>query len=86
MDLSPKASPYRPLPLHFQVESLLRKRLETGEWGKGMQLPSIDQLVTEYGVARVTVRDAMAQLEAEGLIRRYQGRGTIATADLSHEK
>ena len=86
MDLTLKVAPYRPLPLHLQVESLLRKRLESGEWAKGMQLPSIDQLVSEYGVARVTVRDAMAQLESEGLIRRYRGRGTIATADLSQDK
>jgi len=40
-------------------------------------VPTIDELVDEFRVARVTVRQAMDILAAEGLIERHRGRGTF---------
>lgn len=69
------------MPLYLLLETLLRKRLEVGEWRVGDQIPTIEQLCAEYRVSRVTLRAALAQLEREGLISRGRGRGTFVTSD-----
>lgn len=74
------------IPLYVQVCGLLRKRLEAQEWRLGEQMPTIDVLMGEYGVSRVTLRQALAELEGQGLVRRGQGRGTFVTRDASKER
>lgn len=69
------------MPLYLQLETLLRKRLEAGEWRVGERVPPIPQLCAEYRVSRITLRQALAQLEKEGLISRGRGRGTFVTSD-----
>ncbi len=69
------------MPLYLQLETLLRRRLEAGEWGVGDQIPTIEQLCGAYRVSRVTLREALAQLEKERLITRGRGRGTFVTSD-----
>ena len=69
------------VPLYLQLETLLRKRLEAGEWRVGDQISTIKQLCAEYRVSRITLRQALAQLEKEGLIYRGRGRGTFVTSD-----
>lgn len=64
-------------PLYLQVASTLRRRIETGVWAPGGRIPTLDELAAEFSMARVTVRQALALLEDEGLIRRQQGRGTF---------
>ena len=65
------------LPMYAQLVALFRQRIEMGEWALGERLPSLDELASEFDVARVTVRTALGLLEAEGLIGRYRGRGTF---------
>ncbi|MGE0314394.1 MAG: GntR family transcriptional regulator [Lautropia sp.] len=69
--------------LYIQVAGLLRRKLEAGVWRIGDQLPIIDVLMAEYGVSRITMRQAIARLEDEGLLKRGQGRGTFVTGDAS---
>jgi DNA-binding GntR family transcriptional regulator len=57
----------------------LRRRIESGEWASGDQLPPITELASDYGVAQRTVSRAMAALESEGLIRRVPSWGTFRT-------
>ncbi|GAB4353072.1 MAG: GntR family transcriptional regulator [Kiloniellaceae bacterium] len=64
-------------PLYLQVASTIRRRIETGIWAPGGQIPTLDELAAEFSMARVTLRQALALLEDEGLIRRHQGRGTF---------
>lgn len=64
-------------PLYLQVASTLRRRIEIGVWAPGSQIPTLDELATEFSMARVTIRQALTLLEDEGLIRRHQGRGTF---------
>jgi len=66
-----------PTPIYVQLVTLFRRRIETGEWKIGHQIPSLDELAAELGVARATVRHAIGFLESEGLIGRYRGRGTF---------
>ncbi|MFZ9544211.1 MAG: GntR family transcriptional regulator, partial [Hylemonella sp.] len=45
-----------PLPRYAQLADLLRQRLARGVWKPGELLPSLESLMAEFGVARVTVR------------------------------
>lgn len=73
-------------PLFIRVYQLLRKRLDTGEWPLGAQVPTIEQLMAEYGVSRITIREALAQIEREGLISRSRGKGTHVTGNITDER
>jgi GntR family transcriptional regulator len=66
-----------PIPLYFQLQEILRDKLENGQWKPGNHLPSEEELCTEYNVSRVTVRNALSRLSMEGLIERSAGKGTI---------
>lgn len=72
-------------PLYSQVADLLRARLEDGELQPGDRLDSEPRLVQELQVSRATVSKALDLLEAEGRIRREQGRGTFV-ADVPMER
>jgi GntR family transcriptional regulator len=61
------------------VEPLLR-RIETGELGPGVRLPTEAQLMEEHGVSRTTARRALDELRARGLVSREAGRGTFVIA------
>jgi GntR family transcriptional regulator len=65
------------LPLYQQLKEFLNERIESGEWQPGHQLPTEVQLSSEFGVSRVTVRQAMELLARQGLVERKQGRGTF---------
>ena len=65
-----------PFPKHFQIQSILRDRILRAQDG-GTKLPAETALAREFGVSRVTVRQALAALERERLIRREKGRGTF---------
>lgn len=68
------------IPLYLKVASLLRERILRAEVPRGCKLAPIPQLQAEYGVARSTIRQALAILEDEKLISSNRGRGTIVTA------
>jgi GntR family transcriptional regulator len=55
----------------------LRRRIESGEWSSGDQLPPIAELAREYQVAQRTVSRAMATLERDGMVRRVPSWGTF---------
>lgn len=64
-------------PLYAQIAAVLRQRILAGRWRPGEQLPTLDELMREFGVARITVRLALDRLEQAGLIWRRRGRGTF---------
>ncbi len=67
------------VPLYFQLASVLREQILSGRYAMGDQVPTEAALVGEYGVSRITVRQALTMLEREGLVRREVGRGTFVT-------
>jgi len=69
-----------PVPRYAQLADLLRQRIARGVWAKGQKLPSLEELVLEFGVARVTVRQAVELLSRDGLLSPQPGRGTFVTA------
>ena len=62
-----------PLPLHYQLSEDLRRRIGRGEFLVGARLPSEQELMAEYGVSRGTVRQALATLRNEGVVRGTRG-------------
>ncbi|TAK52512.1 MAG: GntR family transcriptional regulator [Betaproteobacteria bacterium] len=71
-----------PGSLYLHITTLLRRRIQSGEWQLGQKVPTLEALAREFGVARVTVRQAMSILESEGLIWRKQGKGTFVREDI----
>lgn len=67
--------------LYAQVANVLRQRIHSGQWSPGQQIPVLGALEREFGVARVTLRQALSLLEEEGLIWRRRGRGTFVSDD-----
>jgi GntR family transcriptional regulator len=65
------------IPLYVQLATTLRRRIETGHWPQGAKISTLEDLQTEFGVARVTVRQAIDILHKEGLVHRRQGKGTF---------
>lgn len=63
-----------PLPKYHQIYLVLREQLQEGRFAAGV--PAEVMLTKQFGVGRVTVRRALEQLAAEGLITREPGRGT----------
>lgn len=63
--------------LYLQLATLFRRRIESGEWPVGRQIPTIEELMEECGVARATIRQAVGMLEAEGLVTRFRAKGTF---------
>lgn len=64
------------IPLHVQVEELLRKLLDEPQFKNGAFLPKEVELAKKLGVSRNTIRQATNKLEFEGLITRKKGVGT----------
>lgn len=64
---------------YAQLAALFRRRVESGEWEVGSRIPTIEELVADFGVARATVRQALGELEAEGLLARYRAKGSFVT-------
>ncbi len=65
-----------PLPLHVQVEELLRKIIQEPEYQKGKLLPKEVEMANELGISRNTLRQATNKLVYEGLLFRKKGVGT----------
>jgi GntR family transcriptional regulator len=68
-----------PIPLYYQLETILRDRIASGEIPTDKPFPTELELCDEFGVSRPTVRQAIKSLELEGLVRRQRGRGTFVT-------
>jgi GntR family transcriptional regulator len=84
---SPRAQTFkRKVPLYFHVESLLRQKIVTGQLPAGDKIGTEKELVAQFGVSQITIRAALANLEAEGLILRKPGKGTFVAPHVPSRK
>ena len=68
-------NPSDPTPAYLQIADALRRRIADGDLPDGAALPSVRSLVDQFGAAQGTVRQAIDQLKAEGLVVARQGSG-----------
>ncbi|HEX2923748.1 MAG TPA: GntR family transcriptional regulator [Chloroflexota bacterium] len=75
-----------PVPLYYQLQEIIRARIEGGNWQAGQQLPPESELCQEFGLSRGTVRQALADLVREGLLHRRRGKGSfVATPKIPQD-
>lgn len=67
------------IPLYLQIYEILKQKIEVEVYPYGELLPSELELEKYYHVSRITVRQAIAELEKEGYIKRARGKGTTVT-------
>lgn len=68
---------YGDVPPYRQIASYFRERIRSGELAPGTRLPSEAELMDTTGVARMTVRRALSELQDEGLVEARHGRGVF---------
>lgn len=66
-----------PIPLYHQLKTIILRQIKQGALKADDRLPAEIDLAQKYGVSKATVRQALGELEIEGLVRRIQGRGTF---------
>jgi ABC-type glycerol-3-phosphate transport system substrate-binding protein/DNA-binding transcriptional regulator YhcF (GntR family) len=69
--------PSQPIPLYFQLKTLLLEEILAGTYGGGERLPTEHQLCEQYAISRTPVSRALSELAEEGVILRHRRRGTF---------
>lgn len=67
-------------PVYRQLAAILRERIAAGTYLPGRRLPSVMDLVQEFGVAQLTARKALKVLVDEGTAEMSPGMGTYVKA------
>ncbi|MDR7268147.1 GntR family transcriptional regulator [Pelomonas saccharophila] len=68
-----------PLPLYTQIKEILRARILDGSYQPHQQMPSESEMMASFDVSRITVRQALNDLQNEGLIFRIHGKGSFVS-------
>lgn len=69
-----------PVPIYMQIAEELKRRIEHGGFEAGAAIPSERNLTEQFGVSRMTVRQAITDLVNAGLLYRERGSGTFVAA------
>ena len=64
-------------PIYGQIKDGLRRLIVTGALAAGEKLPSVRSLATDLAINPNTIQRAYAQLEAEGYLESYPGKGSF---------
>ncbi|OWW19152.1 GntR family transcriptional regulator [Noviherbaspirillum denitrificans] len=75
-----------PVPLHTQVRENLRERILDGSYPPHSRLPAESELGSIFGVSRITVRQALGDLQREGIIFRIPGKGTFVSRPKAYQE
>lgn len=65
------------LPLYARLEKALTEDIGAGRLIPGQQIPTEGELIARFGVSRITVRKAIENLVARGLVEIRRGKGTF---------
>src|SRR4051812_6837919 len=68
-----------PIPMYTQIKEQLRARIMDGSYQPHQQLPSESEMTAAFKVSRITVRQALSDLQKEGLIFKIHGKGTFVS-------
>ena len=81
MDINKSA----PIPLHYQLKSILEEAIKAGTWGMGELFPTDKELMKKYELSSTTVRRAISELVHEGWLERKPGKGTFIRREAVEE-
>ncbi|MCX6056184.1 MAG: GntR family transcriptional regulator [Chloroflexi bacterium] len=65
------------IPYYIQLMDILQEKVHQKTWSPGDQIPGEQDLCEIYSVSRTVVRQALGELEIEGVITRRKGKGTF---------
>jgi GntR family transcriptional regulator len=65
------------MPLYARVSAQLRSRIRTGDLAIGSELPGLNEICADFGVSRITARQAVSVLADEGLVATGRGRKAV---------
>jgi GntR family transcriptional regulator len=65
------------LPRHAQIRETIRRRVLDGTYAPHSQMPSESQMMAAFDVSRITIRQALGDLQKEGLIFKVAGKGSF---------
>jgi len=71
--------------LSERVADALREQVQQGDFAPGAQLPTEGTLVSQFGVSRTVIREAISSLRVDGLVKTHQGRGVFVCDDISQQ-
>lgn len=75
----PRLDESMPTPLYHQIYLVLREQIRSGAIPANALLPGEQQMAKIFNVSRITVKRALNELAADGLLNRHRGRGTTVT-------
>ncbi|AUJ31449.1 MAG: GntR family transcriptional regulator [Liquorilactobacillus nagelii] len=73
-------------PIYIQIHNDIKRKIESGKWKIGQRIPAERKLATDYGVSRMTLRQAVQTLVDEGILERRVGSGTFVASQKVQEK
>jgi Transcriptional regulators len=76
----------RKRPLYLQIKNILKDRILHGQYPLDTNIPSEPRLEEEFGVSKITVRNAIKELVAEGYLEPSSGKGTKVVRNTSTAK
>lgn len=74
-----------PVPLYNQIRELLRARILDGTYAPLSRIPSESELCEIFDVSRITIRQALHDLQKEGLIFKIHGKGTFVAKPKAYQ-
>ena len=74
------------IAIYIRIHDELKHQIETGVVEVGQRLPSERVMAEQFGVSRMTLRQAVTSLVEEGILTRYVGSGTFVASDRVREK
>ena len=72
--------------IYIRIHDENKHQIETGVFEVGQRLPSERVMAEQFGVSRMTLRQAVTSLVEEGILTRYVGSGTFVASDRVREK
>src|SRR5215211_8619539 len=70
-------NPAQPIPIYYQLKTLLLEEILSGRYGPEARLPTEHELCARYAISRTPVSRALSELADEGVILRRRRRGTF---------
>jgi multiple sugar transport system substrate-binding protein len=79
-----RIDPAQPIPIYFQLKTLLLEEILSGVYRPGERLPTEHELCAIYGISRTPVTRALSELAQDGVILRHRRRGTFVNPHWEH--